>query len=152
MCDTLRVVRNVKEPKKKAKKTAARLRFEAIDGRVASPEVDRLVEEVIGRVADKWTMLLLEALAQNGVVRFSRLAVLLGGISQKMLTQTLRQMEADGFVTRTVYPVVPPKVEYALTPLGESLGAAFCGVWEWAEKNYEELERKRAGYRKRVEQ
>jgi DNA-binding HxlR family transcriptional regulator len=121
-----------------------------MDGAVASPEIDKLVGQIIGRIADKWTMLLLEALAQNGVARFSRLAELVDGISQKMLTQTLRQMEADGFVTRTVYPVVPPRVEYALTPLGESLGAAFCGVWQWAEANYAELERHRAAYRKRM--
>ncbi|WP_263373814.1 winged helix-turn-helix transcriptional regulator [Granulicella aggregans] len=142
------MVRDAKKLKKKAKK----LRFESLDGKVARPEIDRLVEEVIGRVADKWTLLLLEALAQHGVVRFSRLAELVGGISQKMLTQTLRQMEADGFVTRTVYPVVPPKVEYKLTKLGESLGAAFCGVWEWAEKNYEEVEQRRAEYAVRMKQ
>ena len=132
------------------KNKVAPLRFQAADGTVSSPEIDRLVEEVIGRIADKWTLLLLEALAQNGVVRFSRLAALVGGISQKMLTQTLRQMEADGFVTRTVYPVVPPRVEYALTPLGESLAQAFCGVWTWAEANYAELKRRRAAYRKRM--
>jgi DNA-binding HxlR family transcriptional regulator len=141
--------------KKKAvsakKKNAGPLKFQSADGKkVSSAEIDRLVEEVIDRVADKWTMLLLEALAQNGVVRFGKLAELATGISQKMLTQTLRQMEADGFVTRTVYAVVPPRVEYALTPLGESLGAAFCGVWEWAEKNYSELSRQRAAYRERM--
>lgn len=145
------MVRNVKIPKKEAEQISAGLRFESPEGKVASPEIDKLVEEIIGRVADKWTMLLLEALAQHQVVRFSRLAELVGGISQKMLTQTLRQMEADGFVTRTVYPVVPPRVEYALTPLGESLGHAFCGVWEWAEANYAELERARAAYRRRME-
>ena len=105
---------------------------------------------MIGRVADKWTMLLLEALAQHGVVRFSGLTELVGGISQKMLTQTLRQMEADGFVNRTVYPVVPPRVEYALAPLGESLAASFCGVWQWAEKNYAEGQRHRARYRRKL--
>jgi DNA-binding HxlR family transcriptional regulator len=126
------------------------IRFESADGVVASAEIDSLVEEIIGRIADKWTMLLLEALAQNGVVRFSQLAKLVNGISQKMLTQTLRQMEADGFVTRTVYAVVPPRVEYALTPLGESLGAAFCGVWHWAEAHYAELETHRKDYRQRM--
>ena len=131
------------------KKGAARPVFQSPEGVSASPEIDRLVEEIIGRVADKWTLLLLEALAQNGVVRFSRLADLVGGISQKMLTQTLRQMESDGFVTRTVYPVVPPRVEYALTALGESLGAAFCGVWQWAEAHHEELQQARAAYRER---
>jgi DNA-binding HxlR family transcriptional regulator len=60
-----------------------------------------------------------------------------------MLTQTLRQMERDGLVTRTVHPVVPPKVEYKLTQLGMSLGAAFCGVWLWAEKNLNQVEQAR---------
>lgn len=96
------------------------------------PKVEALVHDLIARVADKWTMLLLEVLAEQGTVRFTRLGALVPGISQKMLTQTLRQMERDGLVTRTAYPVVPPRVEYALTPLGASLGAAFCGVWHWA--------------------
>lgn len=149
--DTHLMVRNVKNADANAQNSSERLRFEAPSGELSSPEIDRLVEEIIGRVADKWTMLLLEALEQHGVVRFSGLAELVGGISQKMLTQTLRQMEADGFVTRKVYPVVPPRVEYALTPLGESLGRAFCGVWEWAEANYAELEQARAAYRRRME-
>jgi DNA-binding HxlR family transcriptional regulator len=116
----------------------------------SSPEVDRLVEEVIARVADKWTMLVLEALAQHGTVRFSRLAEIVEGISQKMLTQTLRQMEADGFVTRKVYPVIPPRVEYTLAPLGSSLGDAFCGVWHWAENHYKEVAKNRAQHQKRM--
>jgi DNA-binding HxlR family transcriptional regulator len=144
------MVRNGQREEFAANKNPNAVRFQSPDGLSASPEIDRLVEEIIGRVADKWTMLLLEALAQHGVVRFSRLAELVGGISQKMLTQTLRQMEADGFVTRTVYPVVPPRVEYALTPLGESLGQAFCGVWEWAETHHAELQRQRAAYRQRM--
>ena len=143
------MVRNGQIQGKAGKTKSAPVRFQSATGQTATPEIDRLVEEVIGRIADKWTLLLIEALAQHGVVRFSRLAELVGGISQKMLTQTLRQMEADGFVTRTVYPVVPPRVEYALTSLGESLGEAFCGVWEWAEKNHVVVERARAAYRKR---
>jgi len=132
------------------KKLPGPIHFQSPAGVSASPEIDRLVEEIIGRVADKWTLLLLEVLAQHGVLRFSRLAQLVAGISQKMLTQTLRQMEADGFVTRTVYPVVPPRVEYALTPLGASLGAAFCSVWQWAETHHKELEKARAAYRERL--
>ncbi|WP_395331570.1 helix-turn-helix domain-containing protein [Novosphingobium sp. BL-8H] len=97
------------------------------------PGVDALVNELIGRVADKWTLLILEALEEHGEQRFSALARLVPGISQKMLTQTLRQMERDGFVHRTVHPVIPPHVDYRLTPLGHSLGEAFCGVWLWAE-------------------
>jgi DNA-binding HxlR family transcriptional regulator len=140
-----------KSPSSSSRIEVRPLQIQSPTGEVSSPEIDRLVEEIIGRVADKWTMLLLEALAQHGVVRFSHLAKLVSGISQKMLTQTLRQMEADGFVTRTVYAVVPPRVEYALTSLGESLGQAFCGVWQWAEANHAELLRQRAAYRERVE-
>ncbi|SEN08820.1 transcriptional regulator, HxlR family [Sphingomonas gellani] len=99
------------------------------------PAVDALVTELIGRVANKWTMLILEALADHGELRFTRIGRLVGGISQKMLTQTLRQMERDGLLVRTVHPVIPPHVDYRLTSLGLSLGAAFCGVWQWAEAN-----------------
>lgn len=107
------------------------------------PKVEALVNEIIGRVADKWTMLLLEVLAEKGEQRFSRLAERVSGISQKMLTQTLRQMERDGLVVRTIHPVIPPRVEYRLTKLGLSLGEAFCGVWIWVEKNLLEIERAR---------
>jgi DNA-binding HxlR family transcriptional regulator len=114
--------------------------FESPTGKPSTPEIDTLVMEVIGRVADKWTMCVLEVLSQHGVLRFTRVGELVGGISQRMLTKTLRQMEEDGFVTRTVYPEVPPRVEYQLTELGQSLCAAFCGVWLWAEKHYAQLE------------
>ncbi|MEW6625167.1 MAG: helix-turn-helix domain-containing protein, partial [Pseudomonadota bacterium] len=89
------------------------------------PRVERLVNELIGRVADKWTMLILELLEEKGTLRFTEIGRQVEGISQKMLTQTLRQMERDGLLTRTVHPVVPPRVDYALTPLGNSLSAAF---------------------------
>lgn len=108
------------------------------------PRVERLVNDVIGRVADKWTMLILEVLEEQGELRFTRIGKLVEGISQKMLTQTLRQMERDGLVIRTVHPVIPPKVEYRLTDLGHSLGAAFCGVWVWAETNLDRIETARA--------
>lgn len=107
------------------------------------PRVEPLVHELIGRVADKWTMLILDVLAEHGEVRFTQLSKLVEGISQKMLTQTLRQMERTGLITRTVHPVVPPKVEYKLTALGLTLGAAFCGVWVWATENLEAVEHSR---------
>ena len=110
------------------------------------PRVEALVNEVIGRVADKWTMIVLDVLAENGELRFTRVGELSGGISQKMLTQTLRQMERDGLVVRTVHPVIPPKVEYRLTDLGFSLAEAFCGVWMWAEKNIDRIEAARAAF------
>jgi len=112
------------------------------------PKVEALVREIIARVADKWTMLVLEILEEHGVVRFTRLGELVGGVSQKMLTKTLRQMERDGLVTRTVHPVIPPRVEYELTKLGSSLGAAFCGVWIWAEKHKEEIGKARMAFEK----
>jgi len=114
------------------------------------PRVQVLVNEVIGRVADKWTMIILDVLAEHGKLRFTQLAKQVTGISQKMLTQTLREMERDGLVIRTVYPVVPPKVEYCLTDLGLGLGAAFCGVWVWAQQNLETIEQARAAFDQRA--
>jgi DNA-binding HxlR family transcriptional regulator len=124
-----------------AKKKVVELRPRAVVE--ADPKVESLVREIIERIADKWTMLVLEVLEEHGVVRFTRLSELVGGISQKMLTKTVRQMERDGLVTRTIHPVIPPRVEYQLTPLGRSLGEAFCGVWIWAETHGEEIERAR---------
>ena len=112
--------------------------------------VEALVTELIGRVADKWTMLILEVLTERGELRFTRLSELVPGISYKMLTQTLRSMEREGLITRTVHPVIPPKVEYKLTGLGLSLGAAFCGVWMWAEKHLQKIERARAAFDQRA--
>ncbi len=109
-------------------------------------EVEMLVREMIGCVADKWTMLILEELTEHGTVRFTRLGELVGGISQKMLTKTLRQLESNGLVKRTVYPVVPPRVDYQLTELGLSLSEAFCGVWEWAEKYHGQVSQARRAF------
>jgi DNA-binding HxlR family transcriptional regulator len=114
------------------------------------PEVEKLVGEIIARVADKWTMLILEALEEHGTMRFTSLGRLVPGISQKMLTKTVRQMESDGLVKRTVYPIIPPRVEYQLTTLGRSLSAAFCGVWLWAEAHHDEITRARVAFRERA--
>ena len=110
------------------------------------PRVEALVTQLIGRVADKWTMLVIEALAQGEELRFTELGRRVDGISQKMLTQTLRQMERDGLLVRTIHPVIPPKVEYRLTHLGLSLGEAFCGVWVWAAENLSEIEAARYAF------
>lgn len=118
-------------------------------GLTADPRVEALVQEVIGRVADKWTMLVLEVLAEHGELRFTRVGELVGGISQKMLTQTLRYMERDGLVVRTVHPVIPPKVEYRLTTLGLTLAEAFCPVWHWAERSLEQIEAAREAFDQR---
>jgi DNA-binding HxlR family transcriptional regulator len=110
------------------------------------PKIEALVNDLIGRVADKWTMLILEVLAEKVELRFTQLSREVPGISQKMLTQTLRQMERDGMVSRTVHAVVPPRVDYRLTDLGLSLGAAFCGVWIWAEENLAQVEAAREAF------
>ena len=69
-----------------------------------------------------------------------------GDLSQKMLTKTLRQLERDGLVTRRVHPVIPPHVDYTITPLGHDLGEAVCGIWEWVEANAEAMERARQSF------
>ena len=110
------------------------------------PQLEALVREIIGRVADKWTMLAIETLAEHGRLRFTELGRRIGDISQKMLTKTVRQMECDGLVSRTVHPVIPPRVEYELTALGLSLGYAFCGVWTWAGEHREAIEQARRNF------
>lgn len=110
------------------------------------PRIAALVDDLIGRVADKWTMIVLEVLEEHGTQRFTQISRAIPTISQKMLTQTLRQMERDGMVTRHVHAVVPPRVDYALTPLGESLSEAFCGVWRWAEAHLGAVDAARAAY------
>jgi len=110
------------------------------------PRVEALVTEIIGRVADKWTMIVLEALAEHGELRFSRLRAECGGISQKTLTPTVRQMERDGLLIRTGPPVIPPPGEYRLTELGGSPAEAFCGVWVGAAGNLGRIEASRAAF------
>lgn len=110
------------------------------------PRVEALVTELIGRVADKWTMIVLEVLVEHGELRFTRLARLANGISQKMLTQTLRAVERDGLVVRTAHPVVPPRVEYRLSELGATLSEAFCGVWVWAARNLDAVDAARRAF------
>lgn len=113
------------------------------------PALEALVRDIIGAVADKWTMLILETLEAHGTMRFTELGHKVGEISQKMLTKTLRRMEADGLVTRKVHPVVPPHVDYTLTEMGRGLGAAFCSVWIWAETHHDEIEQARTAFVKR---
>jgi DNA-binding HxlR family transcriptional regulator len=98
---------------------------------------------VLSRIADKWTALIIRALA-GGTRRYAELQREIGGISQKMLTQTLRSLERDGLVSRKVHPVVPPKVEYTLTPLGRTLIEPLHAICRWSEKHLPQLEANRA--------
>jgi DNA-binding HxlR family transcriptional regulator len=98
---------------------------------------------VLDRIADKWTALIIQILA-HGTMRYGALHRAIGGISEKMLTQTLRSLERDGLVQRKVHPVVPPKVEYSLTRLGRTLIEPLHTLCRWSEKHLAELEANRA--------
>jgi len=98
---------------------------------------------VLERIADKWTALIIQILSK-GTMRYSALQQRIGGISQKMLTQTLRSLERDGLVQRKVYPVVPPRVEYSLTRLGRTLIEPLRALCRWSEKHLAELQANRA--------
>lgn len=95
--------------------------------------------QVLDRIADKWTMLVVLAL-EEGTLRFSKLRARIEGVTQKMLTQTLRGLERDGMVLRKVYPTVPVSVEYSLTPLGRSMAKAVSVIREWAYDNIDAIE------------
>ena len=98
----------------------------------------RAISDVLQRVGDKWTVLVVSQLGEKKM-RFNELRRTIGNISQKMLTTTLRDLEQDGFVIRTVYPTVPPKVEYALSPIGRSLVSTLGTLSSWAETHFPEV-------------
>jgi DNA-binding HxlR family transcriptional regulator len=108
-----------------------------------------MARDMLGRIADKWTLSVIDVLAEKGVQRFSRIMDSLEGVSQKMLTKTLRQMERDGLVLRHVYAEVPPRVEYQLTALGDSLGEAACSIWLWVEKHCDDVDRARKKFERK---
>ena len=101
--------------------------------------------QVLDCIADKWTVLIIRRLA-DGTLRFAELRRAVDGISQKVLTKTLRDLERDGIVTRRIYASVPPKVEYSLTVLGRSLCALVGGICDWAEANIEQVQAARKVY------
>jgi DNA-binding HxlR family transcriptional regulator len=107
-------------------------------GHMHLPADCRTVSEILGRVGDKWTVLIVNLLGA-GPKRFSAIKREVGGISQRMLTLTLRALERDGLVTRTVYPTVPPSVEYELTALGRSLLGAVHALGDWALRHQETI-------------
>ena len=110
-----------------------------------SAEVGRAVREVLDRVGDKWSMLVVGMLHERPL-RFSELQRRVVGISQRMLTLTLRQLERDGLVTRTVHPEVPPRVEYALTELGRTLIEPVSVLAAWAMHHHADIRRNRMRY------
>ncbi len=100
------------------------------------------IREVLSRVGDKWSMLIVGILSQEAL-RFNELKRRVDGISQRMLTLTLRELERDGLVSRTVTPVMPPSVEYALTGLGHTLLEPVSELIDWTMKNYPQIEKAR---------
>ncbi len=112
-----------------------------IPGNLHVPEDCRAVSEVLSRVGDKWTVLVVGELG-HGPKRFNEIRRALGSISQRMLTLTLRGLERDGLVTRTVFPTVPPRVDYELTKLGRSLLEPVSGIGLWARQNRERSRRR----------
>jgi DNA-binding HxlR family transcriptional regulator len=103
------------------------------------PEDCRALGEILARVGDKWTVLVVGVLG-DGPKRFSEIRRALGSISQRMLTLTLRGLERDGLVTRTVFPTIPPRVDYELTKLGRSLLKPVSGLGLWARQNRATIE------------
>ena len=105
----------------------------------------RVIREVLARVGDKWSLLVI-GLLHDGPRRFTDIQRSVDGISHRMLTQTLRSLERDGLVTRTSYPEIPPRVEYATTPLGRSLSEPVIGLVGWAATNHREILDARAAF------
>ncbi len=103
--------------------------------------------DVIDRIGDKWSLLVLVVL-EGGSLRFNELRRAIGDISQKVLTNTLRELEADGYVNRTVYDESPPKVEYELTELGTTVLVPITALVDWAEKNHAQIRKNRKAYEK----
>lgn len=109
----------------------------------------RAISGLLARVGDKWSVLVVEILGR-GPTRFNELRRLIGGISQKMLTTTLRQLERDGMVIRTVYPTIPPRVDYELTALGRGLLVPVRSLADWARDNMAAIDAARHRYDSQV--
>jgi DNA-binding HxlR family transcriptional regulator len=103
------------------------------------------VRQILDRIADKWSLLVI-ALLERRRLRFTELRREIDGVSQRMLTVTLRQLERDGLVSRTVHPVVPPRVDYELTPLGTSLHETIQALVTWTETHQREIAAARTTY------
>jgi len=107
------------------------------------------VRQVLDRFADKWSTLVIILLGEKGVLRFNELSHAIGDISQKMLTSTLRSLEADGLISRKMYQEIPPRVEYELTPLGESLLPLIKQMETWASEHLGTIKKNRARHARR---
>jgi DNA-binding HxlR family transcriptional regulator len=105
----------------------------------------RAISDVLARIGDKWSVLVVSRLGEKPL-RFNELRRSIGGISQRMLTLTLRGLERDGLITRTMFPTIPPRVDYALTPLGRDLLEPVSALGAWAIRNQEKIARAREAF------
>ena len=108
-------------------------------------QVCNAMADILNRIGDKWSVMIVGFLTRK-TMRFNELRHAIGGISQRMLTLTLRNLERDGLVTRTVYAEIPPRVEYALTDLGRTLTEPLDALWNWAAEHQDEVRDARARY------
>jgi DNA-binding HxlR family transcriptional regulator len=102
--------------------------------------------QILDRIGDKWSISVFHQLGAHETMRFTELQRGIGGISQRMLTVTLRNLERDGLVERTVHPVVPPRVDYRLTKLGDTLLGSVCSLMSWAIDHADEIDEARAAF------
>lgn len=105
----------------------------------------RAMSDVLNRIGDKWSVMVVGMLSR-GTMRFNELKRQINGVSQRMLTLTLRNLERDGLVTRTIYPEIPPRVEYGLTELGNTLREPIGALWDWSAANHQAIVAARATY------
>jgi DNA-binding HxlR family transcriptional regulator len=94
------------------------------------------MSDVLNRIGDKWSVMVVGMLGRSGTLRFNELKRMINGVSQRMLTLTLRNLERDGLVTRTIYPEVPPRVEYKLTEMGKTLDGPISRLWDWSAEHH----------------
>jgi DNA-binding HxlR family transcriptional regulator len=118
---------------------------------VPASEDCRIVQSVLARVGDKWSILIIVLLG-DGAKRFNEIKRMVGGISQRMLTLTLRGLERDGLVKRTHFPTIPPRVDYELTPLGHSLWDAVEPLGAWAQGHVRHITSARAAFDRKISQ
>lgn len=128
---------------KKEQGTAKKENFEQIFDAEGCP-----VRQILDRFSDKWSLLVLLVLNKKGILRFNELARLIGDVSQKMLTSTLRTLESNGLVSRKLYPEIPPRVEYRLTDLGKSMVPHVEALRQWAIANGDAITKTRKKYEK----
>ena len=112
-----------------------------------SPDQDVLVREIVTQISEKWALWVMSVLAEAGVaMRFSRVMEQVEGVSQKSLTKTLRQLERDGLVTRKMFAEVPPRVEYAITPIGVEMLEHVEPLWSWVAKSVGRFQQARSAF------